>query len=122
MENICEQDLRYKRDAYDFVMEALSYTQKRFSRPKHVTGEELLQGIKELLLERYGLLTMTVLRHWGIKRTEDIGYIVFNLVDNKVLSKTEDDRIDHFRNAYDFEEVFNKGYRHLLAQKISRMR
>ena len=122
VENICEQDLRYKRDAYDFVMEALTYTQKRFSRPKHVTGEELLQGIRELLLERYGPLTMMVLRHWGIKRTEDIGNIVFNLVDNKVLSKTEDDRIEHFRNAYNFEEVFDKGYRHQLAKKISRMR
>lgn len=122
VERICERDIRYRHDAYDFLMEALSYTQKRFRRSKHVTGEELLEGIKYLLLERYGPLTMSVLRHWGIRRTDDIGNIVFNLVESKVLSKTDDDRIEHFRDAYDFEEVFTKGYRHLLAKKISRMR
>lgn len=122
VESICDKDIRYKQDAYDFVMEALSYTQKRFNRPKHVTGEELLEGIKNLLLDRYGPLTMTVLHFWGIRRTEDIGNIVFNLVENKVLSKKDDDTIEHFRNAYDFEEVFNIEYRHILAKKISRMR
>ena len=122
VDTICQSDVRYKEDAYDFVMEALSYTQKKFSRPKHVTGDELLQGMRDLLLERYGPMTMTVLRFWGIRRTDDIGNIVFNLVDSKVLSKTDDDKIEHFRNAYDFEEVFTKGYRHLLAKKISRMR
>ena len=122
VENICEQDLRYKEDAYDFVMEALSYAQKKFRRSKHVSGEELLEAMKDLLIERFGPLTLRVLHHWGIKTTEDVGNIVFNLVENKVLSKTEEDRIESFRNGYNFEEVFDRGYRKLLAKKISRMR
>lgn len=120
--NICERDLRYKEDAYDFMMEALSYTQKKFRRSKHVSGEELLAGIRDLLLDRFGPLTLSVLNHWGIKSTEDIGNIVFNLVENKVLSKTEEDRVESFRNGYDFREVFDSGYRKLLEKKISRMR
>jgi uncharacterized repeat protein (TIGR04138 family) len=122
VETICDRDPRYKEEAYDFVMEALTHTQKKFRRVKHVSGEELLEGIKDLLLERFGPMTLTVLNYWGIKSTEDIGNVVFNLVENKILSKTEDDCIDHFRNGYDFAEVFEKGYRNQLAKKISRMR
>ena len=122
IDSICERDLRYKEDAYDFVMEALSFTQRKFRRSKHVTGEELLAGIRDLLLDRYGPLTLSVLKHWGIKSTEDIGNIVFNLVENKVLSKTDEDKVESFRDGYDFREVFDSGYRKLLEKKISRMR
>ena len=122
LDTICEQDSRYRKDAYEFLMEALTFTQKKYRRPKHVSGEELLSGIKELLLQKYGPMAMSVLNHWGIQKTEDFGHIVFNLVNNKVLSKTEDDKIEDFQNGYDFNEVFNLGYRRQLAKKISRMR
>lgn len=122
VERICENDLRYKEGAYSFVMEALSFTQKKFRNPRHLSGEELLDGIRELLLKKFGPMTMSVLKHWGIKSTEDFGNIVFNLVEYKVLNKTEDDSIEHFRNGYDFTEVFQYGYRKDLHKKISRMR
>lgn len=119
---ICEKDARYREDAYEFVLESLAYAQKKFKRPKHVSGKELLDGIKELLMDKYGPMTLTVLKHWGIKRTEDFGHIVFNLLENKVLSKTEDDRLDDFKNVYDFKSVFDQGYRTKLNKKISRLR
>lgn len=119
---ICREDARYKREAYEFIMEALSYTQKRFRRSKHVTGEELLVGIRQLLQKKFGLMALTVLEHWGIKTTEDFGHLVFNLVNHKVLSKTEEDTIESFRNGYDFKEVFDVGYRKRFHRQISRMR
>lgn len=119
---ICERDPRYKDDAYEFVLEALSYTQKRLRRSRHVTGKELLEGIKDLLIGKFGPLTLTVLQHWGIKTTEDFGYIVFNMVEKKILSKTEEDNIESFKDVYDFEAVFNKRYRDRLAKQISRLR
>jgi len=122
VEEIYEKDARYKEDAYVFVMEALAYTQKKYKRTKHVKGEEMLQGMKELLLKKFGPMTIMVLEHWGIKSTEDFGNIVFNLVENRVLSKTDDDSIEEFRDGYDFGEVFDSGYRRQLAKKISRMR
>ena len=122
LEEICEKDKRYGRDAYEFVLEALSFTQKKLRRLKHVTGEELLGGIRELLFNKFGLMTLPVLRHWGIRSTEDFGNIVFNLVENRILSKTEDDSIESFKNGYDFHEAFNVGYRRMLEKKISRMR
>ena len=122
VERICEEDLRYRREAYEFVMEALNYTQKKFKRPRHVNGHQLLRGIRDLLLKRYGPMALTVLKHWGIKRTDDFGNVVYNLVQNKVLSKSEEDDIASFRDVYDFAEVFDKGYRRQLAKRVSRMR
>ena len=121
-ERITRRDPRYRADAYDFVLEALTYTQKKFRRPKHVSGRELLEGIKELLQFRFGPMTLSVLQHWGIQSTEDFGYIVFNLVENKALSKSADDDIEHFRDGYDFKEVFHFDYRRQLEKKISRMK
>lgn len=119
---ICESDPRYRQGAYEFVLSSLTFTQKKFRRSKHVTGVELLEGIKDLLMEQFGPMALSVLQHWGVRSTEDFGNIVFNLVERKILSKTEEDSIDGFKDKYDFAEVFDKGYRSLLAKKISRMR
>ena len=120
--NICDRDRRYHPEAYTFVMEALSYSQKKFNKPKHVSGIQLLQGIKALLLKNFGPMTLTVLGYWGIKTTDDFGNIVFNLVQYKILSKDTEDHYESFKNAYDFEEVFVKGYRKQLARRLKTMR
>ena len=122
IEKIYSKDPRYKEESYEFVMEALAYTQKKFKRVKHVSGEEILEGIKELLIKQFGPMTLAVLKYWGVARTEDFGNIIFNLVQNKILNKTEEDDISVFKNAYDFTEVFDKGYRKQLHKKVSRMR
>ena len=119
---ICQKDSRYKEDSYEFVLEALTFTQKKFREKRHVSGKELLEGIKILLMKEFGPFTLTVLKHWGVERTDDFGNIVFNLVEQKVLSKTEEDSIDSFRNAFDFEVVFDRGYKQGLEKKISKMR
>jgi uncharacterized repeat protein (TIGR04138 family) len=103
-------------------MEALSFSQKKFKKSKHISGEELLTGIKALLLKKFGPMTVTVLKHWGIKATDDFGNIVFNLVENKVLAKDTEDHYDSFKNAYDFDEVFIKAYRKQLAKRLKTMR
>jgi uncharacterized repeat protein (TIGR04138 family) len=119
---VYDKDNRYHPEAYEFVMEALSHSQKKFKKLKHVTGTELLEGIKGLLLKKFGPMTLTVLTHWGVKKTDDFGNIVFNLVEHKILSKDDQDHYESFKNAYDFEEVFNKGYRKQLAKRLKSMR
>src|SRR5437016_2862085 len=81
-----QQDSRYNRDAYFFVREGLDHTIKLLKRKpegadRHVSPRELLDGIRDYTLKQYGPLARTVLEHWGVKRCEDIGEIVFNLVD-----------------------------------------
>lgn len=108
---IVEKDPRYPVEAYLFVIEALFYTREKLELEGHVTGKQLLEGIKDLALQRYGTMTKMVFEHWGVKETIDFGNIVFNMVNEKVLGKTEEDKIDDFKNIYDFDEVFVKNYK-----------
>jgi uncharacterized repeat protein (TIGR04138 family) len=103
---ICSQDQRYKPDSYEFVMQALSFTQKEFKKEGHISGQELLEGIRKFALEQYGPMAKTVLLHWGITRTSDFGNIVFNMIGQKLLSKTENDSRHDFEDVYDFETAF----------------
>ena len=120
--DICSKDNRYDPQAYEFVMEALHYSQKKYKREKHVSGFELLGGIKLLALQKFGPMARTVLKYWGINQTDDFGNIVFNLVEYRILSKNEQDHYESFKNAYDFEEVFDQGYRKQLARRLKTMR
>lgn len=116
---ICKEDTRFDRKAYNFVRQALDHTVKetkkknpqRTGKSQHVTGAELLEGIRAYALEQYGPLTKTVLNTWGVTRCPDFGDIVFNLIEYNVFSKTETDRREDFADLYDFDEAFVKPYR-----------
>lgn len=111
IEQIVEADPRYGAEAYAFLFAALSYAQSKYNKPRHVTGKELLEGIRELALERYGKMAKTVFEHWGVKKTDDFGEIVFNLVEAGLLGKTDEDKKEDFKDVYSFEDVFEKGYK-----------
>jgi uncharacterized repeat protein (TIGR04138 family) len=113
---ILEKDRRYDEHAYLFIREALEFTIKLLQKPKsgagrHVTGAELLEGIRQYALREYGPLARTVLHRWGIRRCEDFGEIVFNLVESGVLGKTEQDRREDFAGGYDFDQAFREPFR-----------
>ena len=108
---IIKKDSRFEADAYFFLVEALDVTVKsiRKNQPdhgRHVSGKELLEGIKEYALDEFGPMTHTVFAEWGIHSTQDFGEIVFNLVEAGRLGKTESDSREDFKNAYDFDEAF----------------
>ncbi|MCS7167898.1 MAG: hypothetical protein RMI91_02775 [Gemmatales bacterium] len=113
---IYRRDPRYACEAYEFVFEALAYTQQKLGRVPtegaeaeqgnyHVTGQELLEGIRELALEQFGKMALTVFRQWGIRTTDDFGEIVFNLVDAGLMSKRPEDSREDFHNVYDLEQA-----------------
>ncbi len=108
------KDPRYTRDAYLFVREALDYTQKAIAksarRIRHVTGQELLAGIREFALEQFGPMAKTLLEEWGIRHCEDFGEIVFNMIEVGWLAKTDKDTRADFQDGYDFDEAFVKPF------------
>ena len=110
LEQIIARDPRYKLEAYVFVHDALGHTWSRLEQRRHVTGRELLDGIKDLALKQYGPMALAVLNSWGVRATDDFGAIVFNMVDAGLLSKTEEDRIEDFHAVYDFDDVFVRSY------------
>lgn len=111
---LLNKDKRYDRAAYSFVMASLDFITKKLGRKGHVSGGELLEGIREYALEQYGPLARTVLEHWGIQTTNDVGEIVFNLIESEILGKTEQDTKDEFDNSFDFKTAFDKGYKYTL--------
>jgi uncharacterized repeat protein (TIGR04138 family) len=50
-------------------------------------------------------MARAVLAQWGVRRTDDFGEIVRNLVQADLLKKTEDDRLEDFQNAFDLDEA-----------------
>lgn len=111
VEAIRALDDRYAMDAYQFVREALDWQVSHLPVRRHVSGPELLEGVQRLAYERFGPMARTVLNHWGLVDGEDIGRIVFHLIEAGILSKTEDDRLDDFAGVIRFDEVFEAGYR-----------
>jgi uncharacterized repeat protein (TIGR04138 family) len=107
VEEICVSDSRYKPDSYEFLMQALHFTQTKLKKEGHLSGKELLEGARQFAIEQYGPMAKTVLNHWGINKTEDFGNIVFNMVEKELLSKTEQDSLDDFKNIYDFDSAFS---------------
>ena len=76
---------------------------------RHVTGQQLCWAIRDVALERWGRLARTVLARWQIERTEDIGEIIFALVENDWLQKQPADRIEDFEHVFSFAQAFGPG-------------
>lgn len=106
LKEVVARDGRYHENAYRFVYEALDHTLRMIGSKRHVTGRELLEGVKGLALEQFGGLTLMVFENWGVRKTSDFGNIVFNLVEAQLMSRSEADCREDFENAYDFREVF----------------
>ncbi len=116
LKQIVAKDPRYQEDAYLFVKEALEFTQNRLGKKslineeRHITGKELLEGIREYALSLYGPMTITVFEEWGIHSCEDFGEIVFNMVNASLLSKTKNDTKKDFKSVYTFDEAFRQPF------------
>jgi len=100
---LCERDPRYHREAYAFVLRALGATVQELPRERqddpvrrHLTGGELVEGAITLARREFGLMAPTVFREWGLATGEDVGRIVFQLVETAFLSARPEDRMDDF--------------------------
>jgi uncharacterized repeat protein (TIGR04138 family) len=115
LDSIVARDPRYTRDAYVFLRDSLDFTTKQQKKIKgatvrHVAGPELLEGLRQYALREFGPMVMTVFSSWGIRCCEDIGHMVFNLIEAGVFGKTEEDSLEDFKNVYDFETAFVKPF------------
>jgi uncharacterized repeat protein (TIGR04138 family) len=132
---VIAQDPRYPIEAYAFVLESLNHARqvklnargrprgkgrsteparelpagdsssKKPRKSGHVTGSELCESLRKLSLNQFGLLAATVLNHWGVRSTSDVGNIVYNLIDAGDLEKTPSDSRADFDNVYDFDRA-----------------
>ena len=105
-----KKSLKYAEPAYVFVLTALHGRLARLPTPRHVSGAEVAAAVRDLALERYGPLARTVLEHWGIHSTSDMGEIVFALVEYGILIKQPEDSREDFEGLFTFEEAVEEGY------------
>jgi uncharacterized repeat protein (TIGR04138 family) len=110
LDQIIRNDPRYDREAYHFLREALEFTVKLRKKSKegadHVTGQQLLDGIRQYALKEFGPMVPTVLQYWGVHRGEDFGEMVYNFIREGIFGKTETDSIEDFGGGYTFHEAF----------------
>jgi len=110
MERLRERNPRYHEMAYLFVLSALHHVIEQLPEPRHISGRELAEGIRDLAIERFGPMARTVLEYWGVRSTRDFGDLVFALVDCGVLIKRPEDSPEDFVDVYDFEQAFERDY------------
>jgi uncharacterized repeat protein (TIGR04138 family) len=120
---LVRRDPRYPYEAYEFLYAALAHTQRLLGRvppddgpaePEsqyHVSGRELLHGARDLAQREFGLMARVVFRLWGINRTDDFGELVFNLVEENLMSKTDADNREDFHEIFDLDEALVQDFR-----------
>jgi len=113
LQQVGQEVALYPMEAYEFIQQGLSYTVHKLHGEvkdekvsRHVSGQQLCDGLREFALMNWGLLARTVLSRWNVRRTVDFGRIVFALVDNGYMQKTEDDTLEDFRDVFDFKSAF----------------
>ena len=116
---IYKEDPRFNKSVYGFVRQGLDFTVKelkksdnpRAGKSLHVTGEELLMGLRAFALDQFGPMSRTVLGDWGDTQCSHFGDIVFNLIEYSVFSRNEQDKREDFMDVYTFEEAFDAPFR-----------
>ncbi len=124
---LVQSDKRYTIEAYLFIREALAWAadnqavesdsevscgaKSSRTRCRHVTGQQLCEGIREFALHQFGYMSRLVLNSWGLYETGDFGNVVYNMIDAGVMRKSAEDRRKHFNDVYDFGEVFENQFR-----------
>ncbi len=122
VEKIITRDSRFSEEAYEFISNAVIYTTRQVEgeedSKRHISGQELLEGIKDFAISQFGPMAKDVLESWGVCDSLSIGYIVFNMVDHQLLGSTKDDSIDDFKNGFDFQTTFTSSFIPKSKKKI----
>jgi uncharacterized repeat protein (TIGR04138 family) len=101
---------RYNERAYLFLLGTIEFLQSRLEMRRHVTAAELAWACRDFALQQYGLLAPVVLAHWGITRTDDLGRIVYTLVEVGLLVTQPGDHESDFNAVYEFTDAFGESY------------
>ena len=122
---LVKTDPRYKLDAYVFVRDGLSYAQEGIideaegedrssgeeeEPDRHLTGQQLCEALRLYALDQYGYTAKTVLNSWGLKSTGDFGEVVYNMIENELMKKSDTDRREDFDKVFDFDQALRQQF------------
>jgi uncharacterized repeat protein (TIGR04138 family) len=117
---LCRQLPPFAYEAYEFVCEAVTFTMKRLGRAnaelpeptsdQHVSGAELLRGVCDLAIREFGMMASVVFKQWGVRTTDDIGTMVFKLINVDLLSRSDRDAPEDFHELFDLHRTLAEGF------------
>jgi uncharacterized repeat protein (TIGR04138 family) len=116
IELLTRKHRRYRSQAYYIVLDSLDFISRDLGKSqmrgseRHVSVEELLDAVKKYAREEFGPLARMVFEYNGIFSTQDIGEIVFIMVEAELLNSRDCDCKQDFADAFDFREAFEEGY------------
>lgn len=111
--DLVRDDPRYPVEAYEFLSDAVEYTQEALGREPHedddpdtdyhVSAAELTRGACDLAVREFGMMAPIVFRMWGIHSTLDVGHVVFNLIRVGRLKQSDRDDLADFDGLFDLQ-------------------
>ncbi len=110
IEELARQDKRYPPGAYMLVFEGLESALTKLPARRHVTPRELVEGVRDAALGQWGLMARAVLESWNIRTTGEIGDLVFNLIEKKLLVAGAEDNRAQFEDLFDFADGFDRAF------------
>lgn len=123
--SIVAEDKTYQADGYHFLRDALDHTVSELRKDeleehRHVTGPELLQGLVSYAIKEFGSMSVAVLDSWGIREGNDVGTMVFQLIDAGAFGRSEEDSPDDFRDVIDLKEELLAPFRPARSPLVER--
>jgi len=117
IQDLCRRDQRYPFEAYEFVFSALGYVQQEMKKQgqvkegaQHVSGQQLATGCRDFAVQEFGMMAGTVLKSWNIHQTDDFGEIVYNLIESQLMTRTDTDSKEDFRQVFDLHKTVSQGF------------
>lgn len=110
VKRIRSRDTRYAPEAYALVMDGVAYTIQQIGEARHVSAGELLDHLCDFAKGRYGIMAYSILLKWGLKSTEDVGAVVYALIDEGELTEQEGDSLAGFSRVFDLEQKLEGEY------------
>jgi uncharacterized repeat protein (TIGR04138 family) len=109
-EELLARDARYPEQAYALIQQAARRAHAEQPQPdgslRHVTARALLEALRDDAIGAWGGDARDCLAALGIKTSDDVGEIVYNLVGIGRMATTEGDSRAQFTGTFDFEKEF----------------
>ncbi len=124
VEAIGSKDQSFDPGAYYFLKDALDFTVRRAMESnegehRHVAASELLIGFRDLAIQEFGPMAGTMMLEWGVKSCNDVGTMVFQLIEEGVFGKQDSDTQDDFAELFPLIETLEAPFQPQNSASVS---
>ncbi len=114
LEMLAEEKDQYPYEAYDFISGLIKLlddelqAQIESDPTPNITADQLCSRCVDFACSVFGRMSRAVFSSWNIYRTQDIGIIVFHLIEAGVVGAAEGDHIEDFNDLFDMNKALDR--------------